>query len=694
MTDGAYKSVKVLIVEDDLADRGVLERILVRCSLSPENLHTAATLREAMGCLQGQAFDLVLLDLNLPDSSGLGTLQATLTQCPAPAYIVITSDQNEDHGLQAVAQGAQDYLIKDQFDLRLLGRAIGYALHRRQCQRELHLQQESVEASHLRLEQVNLELEAALEQANLLAREAAAANHAKARFLANMSHEIRTPMNAIMGFSELLSGEPLGERQKDYVGIIQQNSEDLLALVNSILDLTRIEAHDFAVSVRPCELDAILTSLEQLYGHKIRAKGLEFAVRRQGTLPATIRTDPAILRQCMINLVDNAAKFTLAGHVHVDVTLEQNEGQAVLRFNVEDTGVGIPLDRQHLLFVPFTQVDGGSTRHFGGAGLGLAISRRLIELIGGRIEFSSQEGRGSRFSLKVPVEVDLQAPPAVPSESTQSGCRGSAGEQDLPHLSGRVLVAEDSRSHATLIEIMLKRLGLEVAIAGDGQKAIDRVLKEPFDLVLMDIQMPNMDGYEATAALRAKGVTTPIVALTANAIAGDRERCLAAGCDDYLSKPFECRDLAAILSRRLQAPVAGRDQPAQAAVAGPSEADPPIIDGNLLKEIYDQPAIILEIVEAFFQEAPETLQKVEAAVQAKDSEDLRCWAHKLKGSALTIAAKALADSALGLEQAAEQARSEMFDAGLQRLQGQWHRLRTFLAQQDWLDRVGVAPDKG
>ncbi len=583
--------------------------------------------------------------------------------------------------VMSLSQNGRRYLVESIVNLT----------KRRAADEALHQAKEKAEASNRQLEQLNIELETALEETTLLAQEAAMACQAKSHFLANMSHEIRTPMNAIMGFSELLGTEPLTEQQKEYLRILRTSSEDLLALMDSILNLARVEANRYEVHVGECRLDAVLTSLDQVFRHKAERKGLGFEIRRQEGLPEVLSTDPVVLRQCLINIVDNAVKFTAAGHVHIRVSLESRTEQRRLRFDVEDTGVGIPPEAQRLLFEPFTQIDGKSTRKFGGAGLGLALSRKLIGLVGGRIELDSRPGGGSTFTLTIPADVQVGREGAggagqKPAQ-TQAACQGHPHGQPTGDscparpLTGRVLVAEDSRTNAALVRTRLERLGFEVAIAPDGRQAVEKALAEPFDLVLMDIQMPQMDGYEATRAMRQKGLSLPVVALTANALEGDRQRCLEAGCNDYLTKPFQMKDLVAMLKRLLPQDKTDGEGPKETAV----ESD--IIDGVTLKEIYDRPEIIYEIMDAFLQEAPQTVERISDAVRRRDAEDLRRWTHKLKGSALTVAAKALAEASQGLEKAAEEGRVGAFAVGLSDVDRQWIRVRAFVSQPDWLDQV-------
>ncbi len=438
---------------------------------------------------------------------------------------------------------------------------------RKQAEETMRQAMKRAEQTQIELKQLNLQLETSAEQANLMAHEAVVADLAKSQFLSNMSHEIRTPMNAIIGFSDVLSEEQLTQEQKYYITIIRDSAKNLLQLINDILDFSKIEAGKLDIEIVSCSLEHLLAVTESLMRPLAIEKNLAFEILQCEDLPAQIRTAPVRLKQCLVNLISNAIKFTEKGHVYVNVSLEKGtckgncpaplrsrgpqtrnnalgeppqngEPQLSLRFDVEDTGIGIPADKQESIFKEFMQADKSSTTKYGGTGLGLAITKRLTRLLGGEISLTSQAGKGSVFSLVIPISVETESQKSFNkyNAADQLLNRSEFGEQDK--LSGDVLVAEDSKTNQELIKLLLERMGLQVTIVEDGKETIEKALSRTFDLILMDIQMPNVNGYEAAKALRKKQVQTPIIALTAYAMKADRQKCINAGCDDYIAKPI------------------------------------------------------------------------------------------------------------------------------------------------------------
>jgi PAS domain S-box-containing protein len=437
--------------------------------------------------------------------------------------------------------------------LRIIGTAIDVT-ERRLVEEEFRKAKEDAELSRREVEQINDYLSAQTKKANKMAAQASKANSYKSEFLANISHEIRTPLNAIIGFSEILLEDGLTAEQKEHIMIIHSSSEHLLELLNDILDFSKIEAGKIEIEPKRCSLQKILCELESLTRRPVSEKGLEFEIRTGDGLPSFIQTDPTRLNQCLTNLVSNAIKFTEKGHVYVYVSLEVKEGEPHIRFDIEDTGVGIPEEKQNKVFESFSQADGSITRRFGGTGLGLAITRQLALKLGGDLTLTSRPEEGSVFTLVIPAHVDINQETQLNSEpSLNQGNNKGEEMTSKKTFNGRVLVAEDTATNQMLIKRLLTRVGIETVIVADGKAAVKEATDNEFDVILMDIQMPIMSGLEATKTLRDKGFMTPIVALTAHAMKGDDKKCLKVGCNDYLSKPVNVTKLMSILEKYLPA---------------------------------------------------------------------------------------------------------------------------------------------
>ncbi len=485
--------------------------------------------------LQKKPFVQAFVDMRMPPGwDGLETIENLWRVDPTIQVVIVTA--YSDYTWRDISDRLGDtgnlLVLKKPFD----------SVEVAQITNTLARKWKFAQQARLRMHDLNNMVQTRTHELEIARQRAEASCAIKGEFLANMSHEIRTPMNAIIGFSEMLMDDELKQEQHEFVETINDAAKNLLCIVNDILDFSKMEAGKLHIAKEPTDIESVLDSIEALHRFSAQQSGIEFSVNRLTSMPDVMMTDPTRLRQCLVNLLSNAIKFTREGHVKLNVSQETIKDIPVMQFEIEDTGIGIEQDKLGLIFEAFSQADTSIIKDFGGTGLGLSITKKLVELMGGKISLTSEFGVGTTFTLRLPLGMPVGG--VHDSHANESSQKLLCADHQY---SGTVLVVEDAISNLKIITKLLERMGLEVVTAADGMQAIEAVEKQPFDLIFMDMQMPVMDGYTATAQLKKMKIKTPVIALTANVMVGDREKCLKAGCDGFVTKPIDRHDLIATL---------------------------------------------------------------------------------------------------------------------------------------------------
>jgi len=508
--------------------------------------------------------------------------------------------------------------------------------------------------------------------------QAEAANKAKSVFLANMSHEIRTPMNAILGFTEILK-RGYGKNPADslrYLDTIHSSGKNLLDLINDILDLSKVESGRLEIEAAWVEPHRIIHEVLQMMAIKAGEQGIDLAFKALSAIPQQIQTDPARFRQIIFNLVGNAVKFTHQGDVAVACRFESSDPTPLLRVDIKDSGIGIAADKIDTIFDPFTQADSAITRRFGGTGLGLAISRKFARALGGDITVTSQPGKGSTFQVTVATgdvgKVPLLQPDAVESAAR---VRPTDAHTRWEFSGGRILIVDDGAENRELLRLVLQDAGLDVDEAENGQACLEKAQVHAYDVILMDVNMPVMDGFTATRKLREQGHATTIIALTANAMAGFEQQCLDVGYSGYLSKPIDLDRVMALMAEQLNGRQVAVEQKAASEPESKAEkgkADTTEISGETLlgadrqETALDRPVAsslasmpqFHPIIEKFTRKLKTELDRAQATLENGDLAELASIAHWLKGSAGTVGFNDFTVPASKLEQMAKNSQKE------------------------------------
>ncbi|MBF0324620.1 MAG: response regulator [Alphaproteobacteria bacterium] len=623
--------IRVLLIEDDPADARLVERMLRLAPGEPFVVETTDRLAGALGRIAQGGIVVVLADLSLPDSAGLGTLTALTQAAPDLPVVVLTGNDDDSQAIEALKYGAQDYLVKGTSDGAILTRVVRYAIERKATERAL---------------------KDALDKAE-------AAVRAKSLFLATIGHEIRTPLNGILGMTRLLLDNVADQRQRTFAETIESSAELLLGLVNDILDFSRLEADGLTLEELPFDVSDMVEELRLMMAPRAAEKGLTLGCRIPAGLPPLLVGDPLRLRQVLLNLVGNAIKFTERGSVIIAVNSEmaRPDGLRWLRMSVIDTGMGIAQAAHSDLFVEFTQADSSYTRRFGGAGLGLAICKKLVTLMGGEIGFDSAEGAGATFWFTVPLK------PASDEHHRRRDSQVAMVQVD-PR---RIMLVDDNPVNREVAVGLLERHGHTVTAFPDGWSAVQGFHGVAWDLILLDMHMPEMDGLETARGIRAEGEAgqqVPIWLLTANPLEQDSRLWRDAGIDGCLSKPFRVEEIAAVL-------VEGATHRRQTGERGAATA---LV--NLPDFLADQKDLgadrMRSLVDLFRSSSGKDLAEITRLAEAGQLAQVGQLIHRMASAASSLHMGALAQRCRALENAARADDAVVLDQ-VGELAGLWER---------------------
>lgn len=706
------KIAKILVVDDEANNRKLLQQILK----NSYRISFAVNGKEAIDVCRKVRPDMILLDIMMPEMDGFEACRH-IKEDPETAHIPIIfitamgDIEDEAAGFEA---GCVDYIIKPLSRTIVLARINTHLTIARQT-RELELQKSE-------LELLNSDLEKQTSLAKEMASKADKANRVKSEFLANISHEIRTPMNGVIGMTRLLLETQLSDEQRNYARIVHSSAQALLSIINDLLDLSKGEAGKIALENIEFNLKHTIDEVIELLLPEAIAKGLELTSSIDDYLPLLLKGDPLRLRQVLLNFTGNAIKFTHQGYVRIKADLKSKDSynKVTVYFSIEDSGIGIPVERQGELFSPFTQGDPSTTRKYGGTGLGLAISKQLVEMMDGQTGFQSVAGRGTTFWFTARFEKisENAAITCIGVEKQSENNRfamppSKVTGADIDHFRSNgsvanILIVEDNITNQIVATATLGKLGYKTDIANNGKEALKALQRHSYDMVIMDCQMPEMDGYEATQKIREgaagiKNAQIAVIAMTANAVSGDIEKCISSGMNDYIAKPISPDILAEVVNRWLvNSKIIQKSVSANAPSADNSDIDQFMESKSLPSESYsftdplnldiynheefmdrimEDEELAESIIKIFITDTASNMQLLESAVDQNNISNISAYAHKIRGSAGIIGSSALRRTAFEMETAVKNGETEKTELLLDVIRKKFIELKNILEKQ-------------
>ena len=626
------EKIKILMIDDDKEDFQIIELIVKNIVHQKYSLDWTPSFSEGLKLIAQQQHDVYLVDYKLGAKTGLELIKKAIEQgCEAP-LIILTGDNNFEIDRQALKAGASDYIVKGSLTAQIFERSIRYAIANANQKKELNRLnaelEERVKNRTLALEQTLVELEKFQQEliesknnAERAAQVAEDASKSKTHFLSSMSHEIRTPMNAILGFTKVVLDTDLTEKQREYLNAIKVSGDILIVLINDILDLAKVESGKMTFVKEPFKLASCINEAIQLSASTIDGKSFKLEKKYDSAIPEVLIGDKVRLHQIILNLLSNAIKFTTKGKITLGVRLLNDEAEKVtVEFSVSDTGIGIPENKLKTIFEKFEQASDKTAKMYGGTGLGLPIAKQFIELQGGTISVKSKVNEGSVFTFILSFEKTN----AKAKKEKESKIQPQLKKENV-----KILVAEDEPLNQLLIETIIEKFGFNMSIANNGKMATEMLQKDDYDLVLMDMHMPVMNGFDATAYIRSNvDNTIPIIALTADVTTIDLEKCNVLGMNDYISKPIDEKLLYNTIIKYVKNPIPRKMNVRRKKTNGSHEKNyinldniDSLTNGNLKSK--------MKLIKMYLDEIPATVDKMKQSLSKMNWEELRMATHKL-----------------------------------------------------------------